>query len=97
MTVTEADQVARNIQIEEVFLSAMTLLLGQSQVLSPSASSPDSATKKIIDHPSAAGFSKKDMEDAMQRLLDADKIHVGKTDGPPSKQKDTLKMGPGGM
>ena len=97
VTVTEADQEVLKAKADAKFIEVMTLLIGQRQVLSPSPSSPHCAAKKIADHPSAVGYSKKDMEAAQQRLLDADKIHIGKSDGSPSKQKDTLKLGLGSM
>ena len=37
---------------------------------------------------------KSELTDAMNRLLAANKIHIGKTSGPPSKAKKCLRPGP---
>jgi RecA-family ATPase len=91
---SEADREARDQMADEVFLTVMKKLLDQGQDLMEANNSKNSASTKIFEHPSARPFSKRDMEAAKQRLLDADKIHIAKTDGPPTKAKKILRLGP---
>ena len=50
---------------------------------------PKYAPHQIAEHPDANGVSKKDLADAMQRLLDGGKISI-QPYGPPSKQRFKL-------
>jgi RecA-family ATPase len=82
----------REDQVDEVFLTIARRLLDQKQHLSPNRSSTY-APAKIHDHPDAAGISKPELVRAMQRLLDANKIHI-MTIGPKSRERDLILVGP---
>jgi RecA-family ATPase len=91
---TTVDQAARAEQADEVYLTVMRLLIDQNRDLSPSPASPDYAPKLISEHPGSKPFRKQDMEQAQQRLLNTNQIHIKTSAGPPSRQKKLLVPGP---
>src|SRR5262249_46811865 len=94
ITASTADAAAREAEAEHVFLSVLCKMTNQGQDLSPNKYAHASyAPAMIADHPDAGGFRKREMEAAMQRLLERDKVHIKET-GPRSKQRKHLAAGP---
>jgi RecA-family ATPase len=85
------DKLARNAMVDEAFLRLMRRLLDQKQQLGPNKG-PTYAPAKLAQHEEASGISNKEFERAMQRLIDAGKIHIVTT-GSPSRQRSSLTMG----
>jgi len=84
----------RQLQAVEVFLAVLTKLTKQGQDLSPHKTSPSGWAPTIITkHPDAAGFRQHEMEAAMQRLLDVDRIHIAER-GSGARAKKYLFPGP---
>lgn len=71
-----------------IFVALLAKLNAQGQACSPNRSSTYAPTV-MARHPDAAGIGKSALEQAMQRLLDANTIKVV-TDGPPSKPRARL-------
>lgn len=90
-----ADAAAREAEAEGVFLAALARFTYQKQTLSPNAKANNYAPHVIAEHPEtkAKGFRKGEMKAAMQRLLDAEKIHID-VQGPPSRAFARLVAGP---
>jgi RecA-family ATPase len=86
------ERMQREAQADEAFLRIAQRLLDQGQPLGPNKS-PTYAPAKIADHPDAAGISKPELVRAMQRLLDANKVHIVNT-GSPSRARYSLRIGP---
>jgi RecA-family ATPase len=93
VTASTADEAAREAGAEQVFLSLLTRFTYQKQHLSPNAKANNYAPHKIATQPEARGFRKRELETAMQRLLDQEKIHIDDS-GPPSRQTQRLILGP---
>jgi RecA-family ATPase len=90
-----ADAAAREAEADGVFLAALARFTYQKQTLSPNAKANNYAPHVIAEHPEtkAKGFRKGEMKAAMQRLLDAEKIHID-VQGPPSRAFARLVAGP---
>jgi RecA-family ATPase len=88
-----ADQAAREAEAEHVFLSVLTKLTYQKQPLSPNNKANNYAPYRIAEQPEAKGFGRAEMKAAMQRLLDAEKIHIDDP-GPRSRPSPRLVAGP---
>lgn len=73
---------------DEVFMAVFSKLTSQGQALGPNVG-PSYAPKKISGHPDAKGYSKADLAEAMQRLLDAGRLRIEVT-GPPSRRYTQL-------
>jgi RecA-family ATPase len=93
---TNADQAERETEAENVYLEILGLLLGQGRDLSANKSSRESyAAAMIYKHRNGRFFvSQSEAEDAEQRLLDANRIHIVET-GPLSKRRKRILAGPG--
>jgi hypothetical protein len=76
-----------------VFLTVLTRLTYQKQPLSPNNKANNYAPYRIAEHPEAKGFGRAEMRAAMQRLLDAEKIHIDDA-GSPSRRTQQLILGP---
>jgi RecA-family ATPase len=88
------DQAARELHVDEVFLFVLKILHDQKQDLGVSRFAANYAPAKIAQHSRARGVRKHELEAAMQRLLDQNKIHI-ETVGPPSKERKYLVPGEG--
>jgi RecA-family ATPase len=86
------DKLARNNQVDDVFLRLLRRLIDQRQQLSPNKG-PTYAPTKFARHEEANGTTSKEFDRAMQRLIDAGKIHIRVT-GPDSKKRSWLAVGP---
>jgi hypothetical protein len=85
---------ARGARAEDLFLTLLTRIRGRGENLSPKSQAHTYAPTILAreDEAKAAGFKKRDFEDAMKRLFDAKKIHL-EPYGPPSR--DTYEVVPG--
>jgi RecA-family ATPase len=88
------DEVARRLKAEEIYLKILELLTSQHQNLGLHNNTTNYAPKRIANHPDAKtlGFSLKEMEDAQQRLLDANKIRIEEV-GFDSKKRQYIRPG----
>jgi hypothetical protein len=75
-------------------LELLAMFTAQGQDLSAKPSSVYAPTV-MARHPKAKGFNKRQLEAAMQRLLESKRIHIV-TEGPPSKQRKRVAVGPSG-
>jgi len=94
--VSNLDKLARASKVEGIFLRGLGQLIQQGRDASPAGSSPSFGPTLIAALPGVAKerIRKKELVGGMNRLLDANKIHIGLTDGPPSRAKKCLKLGP---
>ena len=70
------DRLAREHKAEEVFLTLLARFREQGRNVSDKSSSPTYAASAFAKEKEAKGFRKADMEWAMRRLFEANKIHV---------------------
>jgi RecA-family ATPase len=89
------DKAARKARVEEIFLSGLSQIIRQGRDAMAGKTSCEFGPTLIADLPDAKKerITKRELTDAMNRLLAADKIHVGKTSGAPSKSKKCLLPG----
>jgi RecA-family ATPase len=89
-----ADAAARMAEVDQLFLSLLKLFTYQKQDLSPKKKAGNYAPNVMADHPEAkqSKFRKHEFEEAMQRLLDAEKIHIAE-DGPTWRKRSYLAAG----
>lgn len=85
------EKLAREKKVDETFLRLLDRFLLQQQQLSPNVGKTY-APALFADHNDAGGISSPEFAKAMQRLLDAGKIHI-ETSGPPSKRRAMLALG----
>ena len=88
------ERAAREKQIDDTFLTVLGELIASNRPVNPSPNASNYAPTVIAGHPDGKAHSRKEYQVAMERLLDANKIHVG-TMGPPSKQVRFLAIGKG--
>jgi RecA-family ATPase len=90
------DKLAREAAVDEAFLSGLRMLAQQGRDPIEGKSSTQYGPSLIADLPAikAQGIRKRELELSKERLLAANKIHIGKTDGPPSKAKSRINLGP---
>jgi RecA-family ATPase len=88
-----ADQAARRAEAERIFLTVLRRFAFQKQDVSPHGTANNYAPTVVAAHPDAKGFEKREMQAAMQRLLDRGEIHIAE-EGPPSKRQKKLVPGP---
>src|SRR5262249_9386936 len=93
-TAPTADAVAREAEAEQAFLSVLARFAYQRQELSPKKHGGNYAPNAIAGHPDAkkGNFRKREMEEAMQRLLDQEKIHIAE-EGPTWRKRTYLAAG----
>jgi RecA-family ATPase len=94
VTGTTVDQAERYERAEETYLKVLQKLIDQNQDLSASKNSNNYVPTMISEHPEGGSFSKKEMEEAQQRLLDANKIHIADV-GPDSRKRKKIVLGEG--
>jgi RecA-family ATPase len=85
------DQMARNQQVDDVYLKELSRLTAQGQDLGPHPTAKNYAPTVIAS--AVEGIRKKELEAAQQRLLDAGKIHITSV-GPRSKERKYIRPGP---
>jgi hypothetical protein len=88
------DLEARERDIDETFLAVLYKLIASKRPVSPSPQANNYAPTAIARHSDGKGHNGKDYQAAMERLLDAGKIHIA-VSGPPSKQVRFLALGKG--
>jgi RecA-family ATPase len=91
--VSSLDKLARAARVDEIFLRGLSQIIQQGRDAIVADNSPGFGPALIAQQPDAMKerIRKKELTDAMNRLLAANKIHIGKTDGPPSKAKKCLR------
>jgi RecA-family ATPase len=96
--ISDLDKLARDARVEEIFLRGLGQIIQQGRDAIAAENSPGFGPSLIAEQPEAAKerVRKKELAGAMNRLLTANKIHIGKTSGPPSKAKKCLLPGPRG-
>jgi RecA-family ATPase len=96
--ISNLDKLAREAKVDEIFLRGLGQIIQQGRDAIAGENSPEFGPTLIATLPEAKKerVRKKDLTDAMNRLLAANKIHVGRTAGPPSKAKKCLLPGGGG-
>jgi RecA-family ATPase len=87
--VTSLDFAEHEQKVEKAFLDILAKLTAQKRPPSPHKHAPNYAPAAIVAHPDGKRFTKKDYENAMERLLERGSIRVERV-GPPSKLKDIL-------
>jgi RecA-family ATPase len=89
------DKIARDAQVEDIFIRGLKQLGEQGRDAILGNSSPDYAPNLIAKLPLAQKerVKRTDLTKALDRLLAANKIHIGDTDGPASKRKKCLRPG----
>jgi RecA-family ATPase len=90
------DKLAREASIDEAFLTGLQTLAKQGRDAMAGRTSAEFGPTLIASLPPvrAKGIRKADLQQAMERLLSANKIHIGKTDGSPSRAKSRINLGP---
>jgi RecA-family ATPase len=90
------DKAAREATVDDAFLRGLRKLLEQGRDALAGYTSREYAPTLIAELPviKNQGIRKRELEQAMERLLEGKKIHIGKTDGPSSKAKKRINFGP---
>lgn len=86
------DKLAKEQKIDSAFFNVLEKLSEQNRPASPSAHASNYAPNLIASHPDGKPFGKRDYADAMERLLNANRIHVA-CEGPRSKPVRFLAPG----
>lgn len=94
--ITNLDKLAREAKADEIFLSGLRQIMRQGREAMYGHTSPEFGPTLIAELPETKreGVRKKELTDAMNRLLAANKIHIGRTADAPSKAKRCLILGP---
>jgi RecA-family ATPase len=94
--ISSLDKLAREAVVDEAFLTGLRTLIEQGRDAMEGHTSPGYGPTLIAGLPSikAQRIRKRELEQAQERLLAANKVHIGKTDGPPSKAKRRINLGP---
>jgi RecA-family ATPase len=94
--VSSLDKLARETVIDEAFLNGLQTLTQQGRDAMAGNTSPDFGPSLIANLPEvkSQGIRKADLRRSMERLLRANKIHIGKTDDAPSKARNRINLGP---
>jgi RecA-family ATPase len=86
------EKLARDKKIDDTFVTLLERYTRQNQPLCPYAGR-NYAPAIFASNGKAGGISSAEFARCMQRLIDADIIHI-KTEGPPSKRRSLLALGP---
>jgi RecA-family ATPase len=86
------EKLARDKKIDDIFVTLLERYTRQNQLLCPYAGR-GYAPAIFAKDDKAGGIGSADFARGMQRLLDANLIHI-ETDGPPSKRRSLLVLGP---
>jgi RecA-family ATPase len=94
--ISNLDKLARETRVDEIFLRGLQQIVQQGRDAMVGMTSGEFASTLIADLPDVKKecLRKNELTHAMNRLLAANKIHIGKTSGPPSKAKKCLRPGP---
>ena len=94
--ISNLDKLARETRVDEIFLRGLQQIVQQGRDAMVGMTSGEFASTLIADLPDVKKerLRKSELTHAMNRLLAANKIHIGKTSGPPSKAKKCLRPGP---
>jgi RecA-family ATPase len=89
------DKLAQEASADDAFLMGLQSLSKQGRDAMAGKTSAEFGPTLIASLPAtkALGIRKRDLEQAMERLLGANKIHIGLTDGAPSKAKKRINLG----
>jgi RecA-family ATPase len=87
------EKAARDQRVDDQFLTVLGTLIEQGRPPSVSIHSSNYAPTVIADHPDGAPYMRASYKAAMERLLNAGKIHV-EEEGPPSRRTSFLALGP---
>ena len=81
--------------MDEVFLHGLGQIIQQGRDVTAANNSPDFGPTLIAATPEAKAerISKRELADAMTRLLAAGKVHVGKGGSPPSRARKCILPG----
>jgi hypothetical protein len=88
------ERAAREKAIDDAFLAVLGKLIASNRPVNPSPNASNYAPPVIASHPDGKAHGRKDYQAAMERLLDASKIHIAEV-GPPSKKVRFLALGKG--
>jgi hypothetical protein len=88
------ERAAREQAVDDAFLAVLGKLIASNRPVNPSPNAANYAPTVIAGDPDGKAHGRKDYQAAMERLLDAGKIHVA-SDGPPSKKVRFLALGRG--
>jgi RecA-family ATPase len=88
------ERAAREQGIDATFLAVLGKLVASGRTVCPSPNAFNYAPTVIAGHPDGKAHGRKEYQAAMERLLDAGKIHIASS-GPPSKQVRFLALGKG--
>jgi RecA-family ATPase len=92
---TSLEKAAREARVEEIFLRGLGIIIQQGRDAIAGQNSPEFGPNIIagLQEAKTEGISRKELAEAMDRLLAAGKVHIGKTNGPPSKAKKCIVLG----
>jgi hypothetical protein len=88
------ERAAREKAIDDAFLAVLGKLIASNRPVNPSPNASNYAPTVIASHPDGKVHGRKDYQTAMERLIDASKIHIAEV-GPPSKKVRFLALGKG--
>src|SRR5262249_54087560 len=93
----KSGRAVRDAEADDIYLTVLKILVSQNQDLSPKRKANNYAPTVICQPPRSlhGRFTRQEMEAAQQRLLDTRKIHIAKSDGPPSRTFKFVALGPG--
>ena len=94
--ISNLDKAVREARVEEIFIAGLGQIVRQGRAAIYGENSPEYGPTLIAQLPEVKKerVGKKDLVRAMNQLLAASKIHIGETDGTPSKRKKCLLVGP---
>jgi hypothetical protein len=94
--ISNLDKLSREAAADEAFLAGLRTITQQGRDAIAGRNSSEYGPTLIAGLPEikSQGIRKPDMQRAMERLLAANKIHIGLTDGAPSKAKKRFNLGP---
>lgn len=87
------DNMARDQQVEDIFLALLARYDGEGRNVSDKLTSPGYAPAAFSKEREAAGFRKEELASAMLRLFESKQIHV-EDYGRPSRPATRLRLGP---
>jgi RecA-family ATPase len=88
------DKAAREAAVDDAFLHGLRTIIEQGRDAMEGLTSPQYGPTLIAELPATKGIRKRELQQAMERLLAAKKIHIGKTDGPASRARNRINLGP---
>jgi RecA-family ATPase len=94
--ISNLEKVAREAAVDQAFIAGLETIIRQGRDAMAGRTSPEFGPTLIasLSAIKGQGIRKRELEEAMERLLTANKIYIGKTDGPPSRAKNRINLGP---